>query len=125
MLYNPDWIKKTGEWTLVTSERMASVRPQITRDYSWTVYDVVTGSVLESGSAPDRVAAFAAAESVLGYKWFIEKEYAMEKGCRCGSCTEPTGRWMVYDRADTVQEFFSTEGEAIAWCLDKHATASE
>jgi hypothetical protein len=124
VLYNPEWIKKGEEWVLLSAQHIGRVRPQVTRDYSWSVHDIVTGQQIAGGSAPDRIAAYARAEKVMGYRYLLEKEYAAEPGCRCGSCSEPTGRWIVSNRQDTVEEYFSSEGEAVAWILEQHATIS-
>lgn len=125
VLYNPDWQKKQDRWVLASGEKFAVVRPQITRDYSWQIFEAAGGTLISSGSSPDRIAAFNAVESTLGYRFFVEPEYVMEKGCRCGSCTEPSGRWMVFTRDDSVEEFFASESEAILWVLQHHTEAAQ
>lgn len=120
ILYNPDWRKQGKTWSLTNGEKLGIVEPQITRDYKWEVFAIEGGPVLECGVSPDRIAAFATVENLLGYQYFIEPEYAMEKGCRCGSCSEPTGKWLVSNRDFTINLLFDSEGEAIVWIMEKH-----
>jgi len=124
-LYNPDWIKTPdGAWNLSGSDYFGVVRPQITRDYSWKVFPATGGAEISAGVSVDRIAAFTAVEKILGYDFFIEPEYVASKGCRCGSCEDPTGKWRLWNREDTINLLFDTEGDAIAWVLDSHALAS-
>ena len=120
ILYNPDWRKQGQTWSLTNGEKLGIVDYEDTGDYKWQVYAIEGGPVLESGVSPDLIRARLAVEKILGYEFFIEMEYQMEKGCRCGSCTEPTGKWQVYNRDDTVNLLFDSEGEAIAWIMEQH-----
>jgi len=120
ILYNPDWKKQGNTWTLTNGILLGIVQSQVTRDYKWEVYAIEGGPVLHSGISSDRIAAMNQVEKLLGYFYFVEMEYEMEKGCRCGSCTEPAGKWLVYNREDTINEKFSSESEAINWILEKH-----
>lgn len=122
-LYNPEWEKRGGEWVLASAQYIGKVAAQITRDYSWAVFGIADGRQVAGGTTPDRIAAYAAAEAVMGYAYLLDPEYEIDAGCRCGSCTSPTGRWIVSNRADTVEEHFNSEGEAIAWILEQHGTA--
>jgi hypothetical protein len=48
----------------------------------------------------------------------IEPEYVLEKGCRCCSCFEPSGRWLVTDIKDKIEDqYFATEAEAQEWVV--------
>lgn len=120
ILYNPDWRKQGQTWSLTNGEKLGIVDYEDTGDYKWQVYAIQGGPVLESGVAPDLIRARLAVEKILGYHFFVEMEYQMEKGCKCGSCTEPTGKWQVYNRDDTVNLLFDSEGEAIAWIMEQH-----
>jgi hypothetical protein len=120
ILYNPDWKKQGNTWSLTNTQLLGIIQSQVTRDYKWEVYGIEGGPVLHSGISPDLVAAFNQVEKLLGYFYFIEMEYEMEKGCRCGSCTEATGKWVVYNRDDTVNEKFDSESEAIVWIMEKY-----
>jgi hypothetical protein len=49
-------------------------------------------------------------------KYQIEPHYELEKGCRCLSCWEPTGKWVVTHDIDIKFEMlFDTEEEAKEW----------
>lgn len=49
-------------------------------------------------------------------RYEIEPEYQIEKGCRCCSCWENTGRWLVVDKySDAEDLLFETEIEAKEW----------
>lgn len=91
-LYNPDWIYKDRSWSLLSAHGLGRVAAQVTRDYCWEVFDIKGGELVDKGTAPDRIAAYAGAEALLGYKYFVEEEYQMPRGCRCGSCQDPTGK---------------------------------
>lgn len=120
ILYNPDWRKQGKTWSLTNGQKLGIVESQVTRDYKWEVFAIEGGPVLENSIAPDLPAAQTAVEKLLGYHFFVEMEYQMEKGCKCGSCTEPTGKWLVSNRDDTVDLLFDSEGEAIAWIMEQH-----
>jgi hypothetical protein len=124
ILYNPDWHKRNDskEWRLVNPGLTGVVYPQVTRDYKWEIYYTSgSGAPYKSGSSPDCIQAFSAVEKEMGYKFFLEKDYVASKGCRCGSCVDETGKWMVYTRDDTVNMLFNSESEAINWILTQHA----
>jgi hypothetical protein len=118
-LYNPEWIldKTIKKWVLVNEGMVGYVYPQITRDYKWEVFRSTDSVPFVEGIGRDRIAAFAAVEKVIGYKYFVEPEYTMSAGCRCGSCEDPTGKWRVWDRYDTVELLFDCESEAVAWVV--------
>mgnify|MGYP003346658289 CR=1 FL=1 len=120
MLYNPDWKKQGHTWSLTNTQLLGIVQSQVTRDYKWEVYSIEGGPLLHSGVSPDLPHAMFQVEKLLDYLYFIEMEYQMEKGCRCGSCTELTGKWLLYTRDDSVNITFDSEGEAIAWIMEKH-----
>ncbi len=122
-LFNPEWAKRNGEWVLASAQHIGKVAVQIARDYSWAVFGIADGGQVAGGTVSDYIEAFAAAEAVMGYKYLLDPEYEMDAGCRCGSCTSPTGRWIVSNRADTVEEYFNSEGEAVAWILEQHGSA--
>lgn len=43
----------------------------------------------------------------------VEPDYELDKGCRCLSCWEPTGKWRVRDMDDEYEDtIFNTEEEA-------------
>lgn len=47
----------------------------------------------------------------------VEPEYELEKGCRCLSCYERTGKWLVKDINDEFpDESFDSEEEANKRC---------
>lgn len=49
-------------------------------------------------------------------KYQIEPHYEIEKGCRCLSCWEPTGKWVVTHDIDIDFEMlFDTEEAAKEW----------
>lgn len=121
-LYNADWRKQGDVWSLTNGVRLGTVRAQVTRDYYWEVFNIEGGPALASGNAPDRIAAQAAVEELLDYHFTVEMEYVASPGCRCGSCVDPTGKWLVYNRADTVNLRFDSEAEAVAWILEQHGT---
>ena len=51
-----------------------------------------------------------------GMRFEIEPEYILEEGCRCLSCFEHTGKWLVRDMEDKIQDVkFNTEDAARAW----------
>lgn len=119
ILYNPEWnLDKTiKKWVLVNQGMVGYVYPQVTKDYKWEVFHSTDSQPFVEGIAKDRGAALYAVEKVLGYKYFVEPEYDMVTGCRCGSCQEQTGKWRVWDRADTDDLLFDSESEAIAWVI--------
>lgn len=46
-------------------------------------------------------------------RYGVEPEYAIEPGCRCCSCWEPTGKWLVVDSKDEIEDLvFETREEA-------------
>ena len=123
-LYNADWRKQGNSWTLTDGVRLGTVRNASISNYTWEVLPIEGGRVIASGDAPDRIAAQTAVEELLGYYFTVEPEYEMSAGCRCGSCVDPTGKWLVSNRRDTVNEKFDSEGEAIAWIMNQHAYGS-
>lgn len=123
VLYNPKWYldKTLKKWVLGNGELTGFVFPQDTMDYKWEVYyKTATIELVAQGTAHDRTAASAAVEKQLGYNFFIEPEYAMSKGCKCGCCEDPTGKWLVWNRSDTANLKFDNENEAIAWVESQH-----
>lgn len=122
-LYNADWRKQGDVWSLTNGVRLGTVRAQVTRDYSWEVFNIEGGPALASGNSPDRIAAQAAVEELLDYRFTVEMEYVASTGCRCGSCVDPTGKWLVSNRADTINLRFDSEAEAVAWIMEQHGTA--
>lgn len=120
MKINPDWVKHKDSWILADPDYLYQVRPQVTRDYGWYVYDKKTNETVKRGSSTDRIAAMFEIEKIAGYKYFVEAEYEMEKGCRCGSCMEPTGKWSVSTRDDTLYELFDSEEQALEWVKNEN-----
>jgi hypothetical protein len=52
----------------------------------------------------------------MSVRFQIQAEYELEKGCRCGSCYDLTGRWIVSDMEDKLADvFFDTEKDARNW----------
>ena len=48
-------------------------------------------------------------------RYEVEPEYQIEKGCRCCSCWEPTGKWLVCDtQGDEEDVVCDTKAEAEA-----------
>ena len=46
----------------------------------------------------------------------VEPEYQLEKGCKCCSCWEYTGKWLVCDKKDEMEDLvFDTEQQAKEW----------
>ena len=46
----------------------------------------------------------------------VEPEYQLEKGCKCCSCWEYTGKWLVCDKKDEMEDLvFDTEEQAKEW----------
>lgn len=126
-LYNPEWFldKKIKKWTLLNSQMIGLVFPQVTRDYKWQVYTLIGSQLVGEGVSPDRVYASAAVEKLMGFHFWIQPQYELVGDCRCGCCDQPTGKWRVWNREDTVDLVFDTEGEAIAWVVNKHAEDKE
>ena len=75
---------------------------KITMDYKWEVRKIDSSQIVEEGSSPDRIIASSQVEKRLIYLYFVEPEYEMSKGCRCGCCEDPTGKWKVWNRDDTI-----------------------
>ena len=49
-------------------------------------------------------------------RYQIESEIEIEKGCRCCSCWEKTGRWIVSDVKDEMEDLvFDSEEQAEEW----------
>ena len=49
-------------------------------------------------------------------RYKVEEEIRIEKGCRCGSCWERTGRWLVVDNESDAEDLvFNSEEEAEAF----------
>jgi hypothetical protein len=49
-------------------------------------------------------------------KYQIELHYELDEGCRCLSCWEPTGRWVVtHDDDIKFEMLFDTEEQAKEW----------
>jgi len=120
-LYNADWRKQGDLWSLTNGVRIGSVRAQGTRNYSWEVFNIEGGPVLASGSANDRIYAQAAVEELLDYRFTVEMEYVASPGCLCGSCVDPTGKWLVSNRTDTVNLRFDSEADAVAWIMEQQS----
>jgi len=120
-LYNADWRKQGNLWSLTNGVRLGSVRAQGTRNYSWEVFNLEGGPVLASGSATYRIDAQAAVEELLDYRFTVEMEYVAIPGCLCGSCVDPTGKWLVSNRADTVNLRFDSEADAVAWIMEQQS----
>jgi hypothetical protein len=120
-LYNADWRKQGNLWSLTNGVRLGSVRAQGTRNYSWEVFNLEGGPVLASGSATYRIDAQAAVEELLDYRFTVEMEYVAIPGCLCGSCVDPTGKWLVSNRADTVNLRFDSEADAVAWLMEQQS----
>ena len=56
-------------------------------------------------------------------KYQIEPHYEIEKGCRCLSCWEPTGKWVVtHDDDMKFEMLFDTEEEAKEWVAQNDRT---
>lgn len=120
-LYNADWRKQGDLWSLTNGVRLGSVRAQGTRNYSWEVFNIEGGPVLASGSATNRIYAQAAVEELLDYRFTVEMEYVASSGCLCGSCVDPTGKWLVSNRTDTVNLRFDSEADAVAWIMEQQS----
>jgi hypothetical protein len=118
ILYNPDWKKRDDGWHLSNGVCRGVVSPQITRNYHWEVHFLTGSGLWDSGTAPDHISAMNEVEKRLHYKFTVEPEYQLEKGCRCLSCEEPTGKWLVTNREDTISKVFDTEEAAIAWGME-------
>lgn len=53
-------------------------------------------------------------------RYEVEPEYRIEPGCRCCSCWEYTGKWLVCDKQDEMEDLvFDTEEQARAWVREK------
>jgi hypothetical protein len=49
-------------------------------------------------------------------RFSVEPDYEIAQGCRCCSCWEPTGKWLVCDIEDKIEDLvFETKEEAISW----------
>jgi hypothetical protein len=48
------------------------------------------------------------------YRFYLEAEYELEPKCRCCSCWEPTGKWLVCDKEDQFDDIvFQSKEEAL------------
>lgn len=46
----------------------------------------------------------------------VEPEIEIAKGCRCCSCWEKTGKWLVTDTKDEMEDLvFDTQEQAEEW----------
>ena len=52
---------------------------------------------------------------MLNYNFLIDQEMIPSEGCRCGSCSDPTGKWIVSNKEDSIELKFDSEEEAIKW----------
>lgn len=120
-LYNPEWTKQGNTYTLLSTDKVGVVQSQVTRDFKYSVNSIQNGELSISGVSPELYKAKYLVEKEMGYEFFIEMEYEMEKRCRCGSCTEPTGKWLLYNKDDTINLKFDSESEAIEWVMIKHS----
>ena len=57
-----------GCYILYSGSIAGLVKPEITRNYSWSVYALTGGFVYEYGHAPDHISAMQQAEKALGLK---------------------------------------------------------
>ena len=49
-------------------------------------------------------------------RYETEPEYQIAKGCKCCSCWEYTGKWLVRDMKDEMEDLvFDSEEEAKEW----------
>lgn len=49
-------------------------------------------------------------------RYLVEPQYELEDYCLCGSCYEPTGKWLVCDINDEQDDVvFETKEEAEEW----------
>ena len=117
---NPHWRRQEKKWILNSPNLIGFVYPQDTMDYKWEVRKIDSSQIIEEGSSPDRIIASSQVEKRLNYLYFVEPEYEMNKGCRCGCCEDPTGKWKVWNRDDTINELFDSEEAAIRWLENKH-----
>ena len=52
-------------------------------------------------------------------RYEVEPELEIAKGCRCCSCWEYTGKWLVTDIKDEQEDLvFDTEQEANTWVAE-------
>jgi len=59
-------------------------------------------------------------------RYTVEPEIGIAKGCRCCSCWENTGQWLVIDtQSDAKDLVFSTEAEAITCAADMEAKCQD
>ena len=123
-LYNPEWTKQGNTYSLLSTDKVGVVQMREMRYntcwYTYSVNSIQNGESYISGVSPGLYTAEYLVEKEMGYEFFVEMEYVMEKGCKCGSCTEPTGKWLVYNKDDTVNLLFDSEGEAIAWIIEQY-----
>lgn len=49
-------------------------------------------------------------------RYEVEPEYTIEPGCRCCSCWEMTGKWLVVDDTDEDEDLVFESKEAAEEC---------
>lgn len=109
--YNPEWRRQGNVHTLISDGLIGIVRVP---ECEWEVNPIERGTVM-SGKTDDLIAAKAAVEKIMGYKFFLEEDYKTEPGCKCGSCSMFTGKWRVTSRDDIVDMLFDSEAAALEW----------
>lgn len=58
-------------------------------------------------------------ETGMSERFRVEPEYELDEGCKCLSCWEPTGAWLVQDMKDLVKdEIYPSEEQANKRCKE-------
>jgi hypothetical protein len=122
-LYNPDWTKQGNTYTLLSSDKVGIIQKIDAQYFKYSVNFIQNGDLCIDDLASTLNAAKYFVEKEMGYEFFVELEYVMEKGCRCGSCMESTGKWLVFNKDDTIDLKFDSENEAIQWINIQKAEA--
>jgi len=59
-------------------------------------------------------------------RYEVEPELQIAKGCRCLSCWEQTGKWLVVDKQSDAEDLvFDSEEEAEEWVKQNESTSNK
>lgn len=117
-LYNPNWNKKNSQWVLENDVQIGTISELLLNDneYVWKIVDKETNKIFKSDfSVNSLYEAKLIVQKLMNYNFFVEPEYSMSIGCKCGSCSDPTGKWLVSNSEDSINLLFDSEEEAIKW----------
>lgn len=122
VLYNPWWNKKDKIYFLLSETMKGIIEKDKNQKFTWKIVNLNDNSLVLSSKEPNPSLWHSKyeVEKNMGYKFTIEEDYEMEKGCKCGSCTEKTGKWNLSDKEDIINLQFNSEEEAIKWIEENY-----